>query len=48
MNINLADLLSVCYIKEHGTDEQKALLEKWREQGGSVVEWDDPNEKEGE
>ncbi len=27
MKINIADLLTLCYIAQHGTDEQKALLD---------------------
>lgn len=27
MKINLADLLAVCFIEQHGTEEQKVLLE---------------------
>ena len=37
-DIKEADLMVICWIKEHGTDEQKALLDKWREQQTKEVE----------
>ena len=38
MKINIADLLTLCYITQHGTDEQKAELEGLVGEKGKEVE----------